>query len=105
MENPGHPGLIGGAGWIRTPGAATAYLGGIRPEFGALLRANKSIRAGENLFARGSALLRISPVPFVRQADARNLGDVEHEIKVWSSDLPSLGGQSAKASPRLNAHL
>jgi hypothetical protein len=25
---------------------------------------NKSIRAGENLFARGSALLRISPVPF-----------------------------------------
>ena len=61
--------------------------------------ANKSIGAGENLFARGSALLRISPVPFVRQADARNLGDVEHEMKVWSSNLPSLGGQSAKASP------
>ena len=44
-------------------------------EFGpslALFGSNKSIRAGENLFAWGSALLRISPAPFVRQADARN---------------------------------
>jgi hypothetical protein len=59
----------------------------------------------ERICSPGSALLRISPVPFVRQADARNLGDVEHEMKVWSSNLHSLGGQSAKASPRLNAHL
>ena len=92
-------------GGFEPPVPLRLTLGGIRPEFGALLRANKSIRAGENLFARGSALLRISPVPFVRQADARNLGDVEHEMKVWSSNLPCLGGQSAKASPRLNAHL
>ena len=42
------------------PRAAKAYLGGIRPEFGALSRANKCIRAGENLFARGSALLEDS---------------------------------------------
>jgi len=57
-------GLVGGAGWIRTPGAARASMGGIRPEFGALFNPNKSIRAGEILFARVSALLRISPVPF-----------------------------------------
>jgi hypothetical protein len=63
---------FGGAREIRTPGAARAYLGGIRPEFGALFGPNKSIRAGENLFAWGSALLRISLFPFVRQADARN---------------------------------
>ena len=60
------------SGGIRKPGAARVYLGGIRPEFGALFGPNKSIDAGEKLFARGSALLRISPVPFVRQADARN---------------------------------
>jgi hypothetical protein len=34
----------------------------------------KSIRAEENLFARDSALLRISPVPLVRYADARKGG-------------------------------
>ena len=55
---------------IQTLGAARACLGGIQPEFGALFSPNKSIRAGENLFAWGSALVRISPVPFVRQADA-----------------------------------
>ena len=39
-------------------------MNGIRAEFGALFNPNKSIRAGENLFARGSAPLGISPVPF-----------------------------------------
>ena len=34
------------------------YPGGFRPEFGALFDPNKSIRAGENLFACGSVLLR-----------------------------------------------
>jgi len=48
-------------------------MGGIRPEFGALIGPNKGIRAGENLFAKDSAFLRISPAPFVRYADARNL--------------------------------
>ena len=48
-------------------------MGGIRRRFGALLGAKKSIRAGENLFALDSALLFVSPVPFVRCADARNL--------------------------------
>jgi len=62
---------------------------GIRPEFAPLLRAHKSIRAGENSFARDSALLRISPVPFVRRLMLGILGDVEHETKVWSSNLPS----------------
>jgi hypothetical protein len=37
-------------------------MGGIRPEFGTLFGPKKSIRAQENLFARDSALLRISPV-------------------------------------------
>ena len=47
-------------------------MGGIRLKFGALFGPIKSIRAGENLFAWDSALLRISPVPFIRQADAPN---------------------------------
>jgi hypothetical protein len=42
-ENIPHRGLSGGARGIRTPGAARAYLGGIRPEFGALFGPNKSI--------------------------------------------------------------
>ena len=41
------------------------YLGGIRPEFGALFGPNKGIGAEENLFAWGSALLRLSPIPFI----------------------------------------
>ena len=63
---PKTEGLGGGEGGIRTPGAARTYEGGIRPEFGALFRPNKSIRAGENLFALDSDFLRISPVPLVR---------------------------------------
>ena len=59
------------------------------------IRPEKSIRAGENLFARDSALLWISPVPFVRQDDARNLVTSAHQTMVWSSNLPLLGGQSA----------
>jgi hypothetical protein len=34
-------------------------MGGIRPEFGALIGPKKGIRAGENLFAKDSALLFI----------------------------------------------
>jgi hypothetical protein len=44
---------------------------GIRPQFGALFGPTKSIRAGENLFAWDSALLRLSPVRFVRQVEGR----------------------------------
>jgi hypothetical protein len=58
--------LAGGEGRIRTPETLQDSRGGIQPEFGALFGPNKSIRAGENLFALDSALLRISPVPFVR---------------------------------------
>ena len=46
-------------------------MGAIRPEFGALFGPTKSIRAGENLFAWDSALLRFSPVRFVRQLEGR----------------------------------
>jgi hypothetical protein len=37
------------------------------PSSGALFSLTKSSRAGENLFAWDSALLRLSPVRFVRQ--------------------------------------
>jgi hypothetical protein len=57
-------------------------MGGIQPEFGALIGPKKGIRAGENLFAKDSALLRISPAPFVRYADARNLVTSKIRTKV-----------------------
>jgi hypothetical protein len=57
-------------------------MGGIRPEFGALIGPKKGIRAGENLFAKDSAFLRISPAPFVRYADARNLVTSKIRTKV-----------------------
>jgi hypothetical protein len=74
-------------------------MSGIRPEFGTLFNPNKSNRAGENLFGRGWARLRTSPVPLVRQADPPNPVDIEHETKAWSSNLSLLGGQAAQASP------
>jgi hypothetical protein len=49
-----------------------AHFGRIRPEFAALSARIKASVLGENLFAWGSAPLRISLAPFVRQADARN---------------------------------
>jgi hypothetical protein len=67
-----HRGLVGGARGIRT----SVPLGLTWVEFGPILAhysaPNKSIHAGENLFAGVRSPLRISPVPFVRQADARN---------------------------------
>jgi hypothetical protein len=57
------------------------------------------------LFARGSALLRISPVPFVRQADARNLGDVEHERRRFGVQISPPRRAVIKSEPRLSAHL
>src|SRR5882762_3172704 len=63
-ENASNLRLVGGERGIRTPGTAKAYMGGFRPKCGALFGPNKSIRAGENLFARGSALIWISSVPF-----------------------------------------
>src|ERR1022692_4166981 len=55
--------LRAGARGIRTPGAANAFIGGIRPELGAGFGLNKSICAGENLFALDSAPLLVSPAP------------------------------------------
>ena len=56
---------------IQTLGAARACLGEIQPEFGALFSPNKSIRAGENLFAWGFGSASNVSGPFVSQADAR----------------------------------
>ena len=54
LENAHHRRLTGGAGVDSNPRCRhRAYLGGIRPEFGALLRPNNSIRVGEKLFAWG----------------------------------------------------
>ena len=44
-------------------------MGGIQPQFGALFGPTKIICAGENLFAWDSALLRLSPIRFVRQVE------------------------------------
>src|ERR1035437_4078452 len=72
-KRPKTEGLDGGEGWIRTPETLQDSRGGTQPEFGALFGPNKSIHAGENLFALDSALLRSSPVPFVLYANARQL--------------------------------
>jgi len=44
-------GLLGGGRGIRTPETLSGSIGGIRSEVGALFGPDKSIRAGENLFA------------------------------------------------------
>lgn len=69
-------------------------MGGIRPKFGARFGPKESIRAGENSFAWNSALFRLSPVSFIRQADARNwvMPNIRRRVLVQIS--PSLGGQS-----------
>ena len=71
-ENPTEIGLAGGEGEIRTPETLWDSMCGIRPEFGTLFSSKKSIRAAENMFAGDSALIRISSVPFVHYAYARN---------------------------------
>jgi hypothetical protein len=65
--------LCGGARRIRTPGAASTVYERSSGPIWRIIRSNKSICSEENVFARDSALLRISQVPFVRQADARKL--------------------------------
>ena len=46
----------------------------------------KKHRGGENLFALDSALLRLSPVRFVRQGRTPMLDHVEHQIKASGSN-------------------
>jgi len=84
----GNRGLCGGERRIRTPETFHDSLRAIQPEFGALIWPEKSILAGENLFASDSAVLLISPDPFVRYVDAPNLVTVGHQTKIWSSNLP-----------------
>jgi hypothetical protein len=64
---------------------------------------NKSICAGENLFARDSALLRISPVPFVRQTDTRNL--VTSNARRFGVGISLPGRAVSKVEPRLKPRL
>ena len=50
----------------------------------------KGVRAAENIFALDSALLRISPVPFVRYTDPRNLVTWKRQMKLeFESPPPS----------------
>jgi hypothetical protein len=65
--------LGGGEGRIRTPGAPSSYMGAIRAEFGALFDPNKSISAGENMFASDPASAFGLSGSFVHEADPRNL--------------------------------
>ena len=51
---------------------------------------NKSISAGENMFALDSALLRSSPVPFVRYAGARKFGDNQTSDEDFEFESPPL---------------
>ncbi len=61
--------------------------GGIQSDFGALFGSNKSIRAGEILFAWNSALLWIYRfASFARLT--RKIYDVEHQTKVWEFESP-----------------
>src|SRR5437868_13074094 len=53
------------------PRSREGFYGRNSPEFGALFGPTKSIRAGENLFAWDSAMLRLCPVRFVRQVEGR----------------------------------
>jgi hypothetical protein len=53
-ENASNLRLGGGASEIRTCGDLAGFDDRIRPEFGALFRPEKSIHAGESLFARNS---------------------------------------------------
>ena len=68
------------------PPRPLGFMGGIEPEFGALFAPKKSICARENLFALDSALLRLSPVRFVRQGRTPMLDHVEHQIKASGSN-------------------
>jgi SAM-dependent methyltransferase len=77
---------------------------GIRPEFGALFGPSRIIRAGENLFARGSALLRISPVHFVRQADAPN-PVTSNTRRRFGVRISPPGRAVSRSEPQLNARL
>jgi hypothetical protein len=49
-------------------------MGGIQPSLAHYSAGQKSICAGENLFAWDSALLRLSPIRFVRQFEGRCSG-------------------------------
>jgi hypothetical protein len=71
-ENASNLRLVGGAGWIRTLGTARPYTGRIRPQFGALFGPNKSIRAGENLFAPEFGSVSALCGSLRRQTDGRN---------------------------------
>jgi hypothetical protein len=68
-----------------SPRCREGLLQGIQPEFGALF-GQKKHRGGENLFALDSALLRLSPVRFVRQGRTPMLDYVEHQIKASGSN-------------------
>ena len=69
------------------PGTARLYPGGIRPEFGALFDRNKSIRAGENLFACSSVLLWIYLFPSrLQRRQRRRGGYVKGDAAGWDPE-------------------
>ena len=77
---------------------------GIRPKLDALFGPKKSIRAGANFFAFNSTLPGISPVPFVRWADARNLLTSNIRRGFGGRNLLLMGEQAASQLPFLELH-
>jgi hypothetical protein len=75
--------------------------GGIQPEFVALFGPNKSIRAGENLFALNSAFWSFL-VPFIREANLRNLltGQKYLNRRYWNA-VYHANGMLRRSSPPL----
>jgi hypothetical protein len=64
-------------------------------KFGPVFRECFPNNSAENLFALDSVLFRISPGPLRPLGWPAKRCDVEHQTKVWSSNLDLLGGESA----------
>src|ERR1019366_4385196 len=96
--------LGGGEGRIRTPGTASASMGGIRPELGPLLEPKKSIRAGENLFAWNSALFWTLSGSLHSSGRCKELGYTEHPAKASGSNLPAWAGSQQLESACSELH-
>ena len=66
----------------------------IRPEFGALFGPTKATVPDRICSPLDSALLRLSPVRFVRQGGTPMLGDVEDQAKASGSNPRGDGAQA-----------
>jgi hypothetical protein len=77
-----HPGLAGGEGEIRTPETLSNSIDGSLPSLSTLSGLRKSICVQEILFAKDSALPPDLSGYRIRELEATNLMNVEHQTKV-----------------------